>query len=148
MTAYATLASLTARFGTEEITEISDLTGAGTIDEARVAQSLGDTGTIIDSYLVSRYTLPLAQIPERLESLACDIARYLLATLPTEEMRRRYDDARQWLGLVADGTYGLGLDTALSDTAPDAPAIAVTANRRVFSEHHLRDYLFPRDSLP
>src|SRR4051812_35388029 len=98
---YATQANLTARFGTAEVQQLSDVNNTGAIDAARVTQALADASNTIDGYLSSRYSLPLASPPAMLELLCCDLARYKLATRPTEEMRKRAEDALAWLTKVA-----------------------------------------------
>jgi phage gp36-like protein len=142
--AYATQQDLIERFGLDEITQISDETGAGAIDAGRIAQALADSGAKIDSYIGARYTLPLSSIPAGLNQLACDIARYLLARLPTDEMRRRYDDALRWLTKVATGEFGLGIDNA-GATPAEFGGAAIRADRRVFDRETLHDYVRPHD---
>jgi phage gp36-like protein len=105
---YATQQDLIARFGYDEIAQLSDTEGTGALDQARIDQVLADTDARIDGYLGSRYVLPLTTSPPILANLACDIARYLLAkTVPTDEMRARYEDAVKWLTSVAKGDFSL-----------------------------------------
>lgn len=141
---YATEADLVLRFGAEEIAQISNLGLEGGIDNARVVQVLTDTDAYINGYLGARYTLPLTSVPQILNVRACDIARYLLARLPTDEVRTRYKDATRWLEQVAKGDLGLEGDGG--STPPDAAGGAVAAGSpRTFSKERLRDYLDPQD---
>jgi phage gp36-like protein len=121
MTAYITQDDLVARFGAAEIQQLSDREMAGQINTARVAQAIADTCARIDGYLAAQYDLPLPSVPAALPTLACDICRYLLAELPTGEMRDRHNDALSWLRDVASGKFGLGLTPAGTELAP-APA--------------------------
>jgi phage gp36-like protein len=141
---YATQDDLVNRFGEPEIIQISNETPSDTIDADRVTLVLTDTDARIDGFLGSRFTLPLTTIPPALTGYACDIARYLLARLPTDEMRARYEDALRWLGKVAKGEYGLGVD-AEGDTPAASPGIAVSSQRPVFTRGTLRDYLDPAE---
>jgi phage gp36-like protein len=140
--AYASAQSMMSRFGEPEMIALTDRTGADAVDDAVLGQALADSGTLIDGYLASRYTLPLAVIPGMLELLACDIARYKLAERPTEEMRKRFDDAIGWLEKVAAGKIGLGVDQAGQEPPEAGGAVGVvfTSRGRVFSADSLGDY--------
>jgi phage gp36-like protein len=117
---YATQADLEARFGADELTQLTDRVGAGVPDAAIVARALADADAEIDGYLASRYALPLATVPPVLVRIACDIARYRLwEDRASEEVRRRYEDARRMLESIARGQVSLGLPAASS-----APALA------------------------
>lgn len=117
---YATQADLEARFGTDELTQLTDRVGAGIPDAAIVARALADADAEIDGYLASRYALPLATVPPVLARIACDIARYRLwEDRASEEVRLRYEDARRLLESIARGQVSLGLPAASA-----APALA------------------------
>jgi phage gp36-like protein len=141
--AYATQDDLVARFGEKQIKALSDRDNTGAIDTARVDQALADMSNLIDGYLADRYPLPLASVPAQLVPLACDMARYLLAERPTEEIRSRYEDARQWLDKVAQGKYGLGLDASGQQVKSSGLPRAVSA-RREFTQERLHDFTRPR----
>ncbi len=128
---YATQADLEERYGTDELTQLTDRTGAGGPDAAIVARALADADAEIDGYLASRYSLPLDTIPPMLARIACDIARYRLwEDRASEEVRRRYEDARRLLESIAAGRVSLGLPAASA-----APALAEVnlGNARVMS---------------
>jgi phage gp36-like protein len=117
---YATQADLETRFGVDELTQLTDRTGAGVPDAGIVARALSDADAEIDGYLASRYALPLATIPPVLVRIACDIARYRLwEARASEEVRIRYEDARRALESIAKGVISLGLPEANA-----APALA------------------------
>lgn len=138
---YATQADLVTRYGTIELTQISDLDNTGQIDAARVAQALSDASTTIDGYLAGRYDLPLATVPAVLVLHCCAVARYLLmGTRPTDEARARHEDALAWLDKVAQGRYGLGLDQAGNQPATAGGAVTVAPGERVFDRDTLCDY--------
>jgi phage gp36-like protein len=128
---YATQADLEARFGVDELTQLTDRVNAGVPDAAIVARALADADAEIDGYLASRYALPLATVPPVLARIACDIARYRLwEDRSSEEVRRRYEDARRLLESIARGQVSLGLPAANA-----APALAEVSlgNPRVMS---------------
>jgi phage gp36-like protein len=128
---YAAQADLEARFGADELTQLTDRVGAGVPDAGIVARALADADAEIDGYLASRYALPLATVPPVLNRIACDIARYRLwEDRASEEVRRRYEDARRTLESLAKGVMSLGLPEASA-----APALAGLSlgNPRVMS---------------
>lgn len=107
---YATKSDLITRFGDDELTQLTDRVGAGAADAAAVARALTDAEAEIDGYLAARYRLPLASVPPLLTRLACDLARYRLwSDLASEEVRRRYEDARRLLESLASGRVTLGV---------------------------------------
>jgi phage gp36-like protein len=147
---YATQASLTNRFGPTEVQQISDVEGTGVVNVARIDQILSDVDNIINSYLASRYTLPLAAVPAGLEVIACDIARYLLMSQrPTEEVTDRHKMAIKWLEGVAAEKIDLGLDATNKPVADQAGAIAVRPGRPHMDRRTLAEYdSFPVGTFP
>lgn len=110
--AYATIADLIAKIprGEQELTELTDRIGAGVLDDARVNDALATAQSTADSYLAKVVTLPLSSVPELLQTHVCNLARYeLYGDAPTDEVRRRRDDAISWLKDVVAGRAVLGL---------------------------------------
>jgi len=143
---YATADAMIARFGEDEVISLSDRAHAGVVDAVVLGQGLADASALIDGYLASRYSLPLSTIPPMLEPLCCDIARYKLATgsvRPTDEMRKRYEDAIAWLVQVASGKIGLGVDPAGAEPAEAGGSSGVnfvSGRPRVFDAGSLGDF--------
>lgn len=96
---YATEANLVARFGGE----IDELKLMHASTSTAVQDALQDATEEINSYIGGRYSLPLPNVPSNLERMACDIARYrLYFKRSTEEARKRYEDAVNFLKRVQD----------------------------------------------
>lgn len=109
---YATQSALETRFGAAEILQLTDREGLGIVDVGVLAGALAEADAEINAYLVGHYVLPLATVPAILGRLACDIARYRLASdNPLEEVRKRYEDARRLLEALAAGRVTLDLPT-------------------------------------
>lgn len=143
--AYATQADLIARFGAEELVQLTDHAEAQTIDAAVVAARLSDADATIDSYLGGRYAVPVSPTPALLKRLAADIARFLLHGKAADEaVRKAYDDAMRSLRDLAAGTAVLGGAAAASATStPGAPPATaeVVAPDRVFTATTLQDFV-------
>ncbi len=122
---YATEQDLVARFGEDELIALTDRSGAGSIDSALVASALSDAAATIDGYLQARYPLPLATVPDVLQRLSCDIARYYLYDEnASDQVTKRHDDALKMLGQISNGMVTLGLPDA------DVPESSNTAEMR------------------
>ena len=119
--AYATLQDLVDRFGADELTVLTDRNDAGVPDAVVVGRALDDAGQIIDSYLGSRYTVPLNPVDPVVMLWACDIARFLLYKSDVSDtVKGRYATAIKMLGLAQAGSLTLqanGVDAiTLSDS--------------------------------
>lgn len=117
---YATEADLIERFGSTELAQRSCRVDGLSIDSGVLARALSDADALIDSYIATRYTLPLASTPTVLNRLACDVARYALYDdgVP-DTVRQRYEDAVSLLKRFASGEVRLaGLEAmAMAGTA-------------------------------
>jgi phage gp36-like protein len=97
---YITQTEFEKRFG--EV-ELADLTETNDFNAAEA-----DAASLIDGYLASRYSLPLASVPAMVKGWAGDILRFKLwDDHAPEEVRRRYDDALAQLKMLAQGLIAL-----------------------------------------
>lgn len=138
---YATRADLETRFGTDELIQLTDRLGGSVVVDSVVNRALADAQAEIDGLLAVRYPVPLTPVPDLINRLACDIARYHLhETAAPELVQRRYDAATRLLRALGAGEASLGL--AADGGAPPAAAtgLTVTAPERVFSGATLVDY--------
>ena len=127
---YAAVADLLARYGEDELVQLTDRVGAGVADAPAMERALQDAAAEIDGYLAVRHALPLASVPPLLARIACDIARYRLwDDRASEEVRTRYEDARRVLEAIAAGRVTLGVTPPES---PAGPSPAVRPGRSAF----------------
>lgn len=123
--AYATVADLIARFGEEELIQLTDRAGAHAVDGAIAQRALDDASAEMDGYLAVRYQLPLPTVPTLLARIACDVARYRLwEDHASDEVRRRYEDSRRLLEAIAKGLVSLGLPANLPPAAQPQLSLA------------------------
>lgn len=137
---YATVSDLVARFGEQEIVELSnlDLSHDSEINQEAVERALADSAAEIDGYLAARYRLPVSGTPHLLSLLCTDIARFRLQKgVSSEQARERYEDAVATLKRIADGRMNLPLEA--SPPAIGAP-LAVPGRARVFDDETMRGY--------
>lgn len=128
---YCTLTDLTSRYGTGEITQLTDRDHTGAIDTAVADRAIADAAGEIDGYLrQGGYDLPLASVPAVLTAYACDIARYRLYDQVADEVVvMRYKAAIRFLRDLAAGS------AALDSAGPDEPVgeVEFDAGRNVFA---------------
>lgn len=128
--AYATQQQLIERYGEQALLVAADR-GAGAIDTDAVSRALDDATAEIETYVARRYDLPLPMVPTILQQLACDIAFYRLsadAGSGTDEKRKRYEDAKELLARLADGSVRLGFQPQTRDAV-----VLVSGPKRLFS---------------
>lgn len=139
MTLYTTQAAMTARFGEDELIQLTDHEGAGTISAPRVAEAIATASSLIDGYLAARHTLPLTEAPAWLASACQDLARNLLwRSTPPESVKAAADAAMRKLKDVAAGI--LRLDDGVPREAARPGAILPSGPDRVFSRETLKNF--------
>lgn len=92
--------------------------------KAVIERNLQDADETINSYLSSRYVLPLSTVPAVLARVACEMARfYLYDDQVTDLIKDRHAANIKWLGEVSKGTVSLGVES-VSGQQPDSSAAA------------------------
>lgn len=143
--AYATVQSMTDRFGETEVLRLSDPEDrtSVTIVTAKVEVALADASGLIDDYLRGRYTTPLPTPPDSIVRAACVLARYDLAkserTEPSEQMRLDRKEVIAWLEGIAAGRVNIDADPLGSTGSLDGGA-RVSDRCGAFSDQSLREW--------
>lgn len=115
---YATRDDLIARFG-NEVEQLESMHPQG---NTAVQSAIQDATEEIDGYLAGRYDLPLPTVPNNLKRLACDIARYYLYfQQPTELVEKRYEQAIDYLKMVANNKAHLSILDAQNQITEEKP---------------------------
>ena len=135
---YCAQADLSARFGDEELKQLTDETNVPptTIDATEVSNACAEATSLIDGYLRARYTLPLTTVPDVLKKWACDIARFYLWDDRAGEgtpVREAYKDAVKQLEAVAKGTFAL-VSSSGTDASQGSGSMAISTSDRVFTD--------------
>lgn len=130
---YCTRADLVARFGESAIADLE----YGNANA--VAEAIADTTALIDGYVGSRYTLPLAEVPAIITRVARDLVFYTLNIDPSDNVKARRDEAVSYLKDLAQGKVSLGIT---QETEPESLDTAEIQNDgRVFSRANSRDFI-------
>lgn len=127
------------RYGSDELTALTDLTNPGVLDANVVGRALDDASNVIDSYVGSRYLLPLNPVPSQVLRWACDIARFFLyKDQVSDAVRALYNAA---IGSLKDAQAGrLTLETAAIDAPTTGGTAVLTGPPRVFDRSSLRRF--------
>lgn len=141
---YVTLQGLIDRGWEQQLIQRTDRTNrpASTIDQTTVELHIADACSVIDSYLVKNYTLPLAAVPPSLEKVAADLAIYFIHGNTVEKdgaVDRAYRDGLRWLEQVARGAVALEAEGVVSPQAGDG-RVQLKGPDRIFSRDSLRDF--------
>lgn len=127
MATYALLADVQDMVDDTELVQLTDDTGAGTVDTDLVTSQLARASNIIDGYLGARYALPLASPPAILTDMCVDIAVYNMYSRrqgPPDHWADRYKNTIAFLTKVSTGNISLGAGTPDSNAGGHAPQVA------------------------
>lgn len=114
---YATLSDLVARYGEQELLELTDRELIGQMNSPVVQAALDAADAAIDGYLAARYAVPVTPPPLLLRTLAEDLAWHRLhGKAEVASVRQAAEAALRVLRDLATGT------AALPGAAPAAPA--------------------------
>jgi phage gp36-like protein len=96
---------------TAELTQLSDLTGTGSVNTAVLQAACDQASNLIDGLISPQYPLPLATVPPMLLSIAVRLALYYLylgrQSLP-DEVKNGYDRDVAFLEKAGKGQASLG----------------------------------------
>lgn len=130
-----------------ELIQLTDDTNTSiNYDVLNAAISFSDT--TINSYLRSRYTLPLSEIPELIKVFAIDLTIYrlhsrrMIREMP-ESILNSYKTVIAELGKIQKGIVSLGLESESEDTQLSGHREFVSnkiSTDRLFSKEVMNDY--------
>ncbi len=112
---YCTLTDIQNVITAASVIQLTDDEGLGSVNQGRVDAAISAADELINGFLRSRYTLPLASTPPVVLDLSRDIAIYKLydrrfaADMP-DSIKAKYDNAIKLLGMIQKGTISLGVE--------------------------------------
>ena len=121
---YALKSDLQTALGDAELIQLTDRADPplGDIDDAVLTRALEAADGEINSYLATRYSLPLAATTAVLRDCAIDIARYRLHDRAApDRVAQDYKDRIAWLILISTGKASLGVADADAPSGVGAP---------------------------
>lgn len=140
---YATQATLTDRFGEAMLVNLTDraAVATGVIDAAVIDRALADTDAMIDGFLGTRYTLPLALVPPMVTDLALQIAIYKLhVNEPDPKISKDYDVALKMLDKISTGAVAIPAE-GIAPQSSNAQGVRTTDRERPFTEATMKGFI-------
>jgi len=121
--AYATTDDVLALYPEDTINRLCWNKQSNLPDYDKLQIALYNAATEIDSYLSTRFPVPVTPTPQILRQVNIDLSIYYLAlTIDrlSNEISKRAEDWRKWLVMVAKGQVGLGVleSDSNSDSTP------------------------------
>jgi phage gp36-like protein len=142
--AYCIQTDLENAFGATLIVELTDDSGTGSADAARVARAIADADATIDAHLRAHYDVPLATTPDLIRKLSKDLAIFVLyqrraaAFEMPEWMLVNHRDAMTMLGLIRKGEVDLGVEPP--PAASSAEVATSEGPTRLFTTDTMEDF--------
>ncbi len=125
-------------FGAREVLDLADRDLDGVADAGVVDAAIADADDLINSYLRSRFALPLVEVPGLIKKCARFIVRYALSEdHATDRIREDYKQALKWLSEARDGKMDIGI-TASGDAVESVSG---------GPDHRAGREAFPREGL-
>lgn len=138
---YATLPDLAGRIGDLELRQIADRDRDMLPDQDVVDAALADADNLINGYVATRYTVPLASVPDLVKTWAVSIARYILhRNGAPEHVTQDYKDAIAALKDVSAGRIALPITQGSEPIATKAGQVLSAHPDQVFTADKLRGW--------
>lgn len=140
--AYCTLDNIKAMMDEEDLISFTDDVGAGVVDTDVTDEAIADADAEIDSYVMTRYSVPLNPVPAIIKKQSVDIAIYNICSRRqrvSDEVRQRYEDVIKFLEKVPAGKVGIaGAASAPASSSNDA--VTITSNTKIFSRDKMEGF--------
>lgn len=106
-------------------------------DVAALDRAFVKASGLIDSFAGAQYTVPLASTPDIVVQYCVDIGIYYAsadAGTGTDEKRKRYEDAIEWLKMLAKGTVVIDSDgDGATDSSAETESVEYAGPTRAFT---------------
>ncbi len=117
---YCEYSDITASIPEAQIASLTDDTNGETVDEDIVNQAISSADELIDSYLRSRYGVPLTTVPLIIKELSVELAIYNLykrrfRTDIPEPIQENFKIQISILKQIQNGTMNLGIEKKALD---------------------------------
>lgn len=140
---YLTQQQISDAFGQQELVDLADRDHDGSADPEVVDQAIDRADGLIDSYLRSRFDLPLPETPKMVRECALALVRYYLSEdHQTDRVKDDYDRALGWLKEIRDGKMDIGLTPSGGDVAATSGGPQSSGGRDVFDADALDAFTY------
>ena len=141
--AYATLTELLQRLDEQSVILLTDDALAVAVDTDAVDRAFADADTEIDSYIATRYAVPMSPVPALVQRLSLDLAIEGLYTrrphvATPEAVTRSAKNARLLLANIAANKASIPGVAELDTSGTEAAGASFEAGERLFTRTTLR----------
>jgi len=140
--AYCTFDDLKDQISEDELIQLTDDNGSGSVDMDKIDAAIAGADALIDGYCGKHYSVPFSPTPPIIHDFSVIIAVYRLFARrqgAPEDRRTRYKDAVDFLKGVAKGENTLGVQPV-----PDPPGEDDYTGASQFST---KDKMFDADTM-
>ncbi|PHY20812.1 DUF1320 domain-containing protein [Caulobacter sp. BP25] len=142
---YAVVSQFVALVGEAEARALATPTPPATgYDATKIQGALDRASATLDSYFATRFTVPLAPVPDIVATNACILAREELDRQGRDFVLKAADRVRAWAKDVAAGRATLGVTAGSAqdpETTSGGAAVLIDAPDRVFDDAGLAPFL-------
>lgn len=140
MPAYTDRDRMVRRYGVQRLIDLTDREPfAGAINDTVLDEAIASAGSIIDSFLGTRYRLPLDPVPDVVRDVADRLAfAALYVTEAPDKVTADFNAAMKLLRDLADGRASLDAPGAVATPAGDTVTLA--GPDRAFGRDNLRGW--------
>lgn len=138
--AYSSFNDLLNRLSETEIKELTDDVNSGAVENAVIARAIADADAVIDSFCMSRYTVPFSPVPDIIRSISVDISIFNLFKrrgLNLNTTGEAKNNAFEFLREIAAGRITLGIATP---EVAARPSCTKSASDRIFTADSIKGY--------
>lgn len=117
---YATATQFKVKYDVQNLGHLVDDTGGDEAVKATLEAFINDASAFIDTYVGTRYTLPLPSIPGELRRANLIVANFDLESKKppiSDDQQAAYDDIIAWLQMIKDGELDLTVGVIRTDIA-------------------------------
>lgn len=140
---YATLATLTDRFGEPMLVALTDRAQfpTGVVDAAVIARVIADVDGLIDGFLKRKYAWPLVEAQPLLVDVAGAIAIYKLHTSQADpKVVEDYKEAMKILDRISAGTIAL-TSAGVEAASVEGSGVQITDRERQLTQDNMTGFI-------
>lgn len=134
--AYSTQADLEKSLTPAQLVQLTDDDRDGVPDAAVITEAIAQADGIIDSYLATRYTVPLSPVQVVIRAASVSLAIWKIygrRTILNEAVTEQYKATIAFLKALAEGKATLGVTPAPTASEEGGPAASREEDDRIFT---------------
>lgn len=139
--AYCTLDDLKDQISEDELIQLTDDDGSGSVDMEKIDGAIASADALIDGYCGKHYSVPFSPTPPIIRDFSVIIAIYKLFARrqgAPEDRRTRYKEAVRFLEKVSEDKIKLG--SATPATTHTRNSVEIESGDRIFTRDKMSGF--------